>query len=195
MSSLCFLSKERVCRLANNKNNNLFFSSLSSSPLFFVVRGLSCEPEITWADQKSLLTSFLINHAHVPSTSLPLMENTEQVQDQEPQVSTEDTPVAMDSSIPTPVESAQGSPAATQGETIIPSDVTMTPSEVDSVSAPDQQQQQPQQQSQPSSSKPSVSAPPPQLKRRPRRTGQPLHLLLQDCSKQVAILIHPCCQH
>ncbi|KAF9903630.1 hypothetical protein EC991_003495 [Linnemannia zychae] len=112
------------------------------------------------------------------------MENTEQVQDQEPQAITEDTPVAMDSSIPTPVESVEGSPTAAQGETIAHSEASMTPSEVDSVSTPDQQQQQPQQQPQPSSSKSSVPAPPPQLKRRPRRTGQPLHLLLQDCSKQ-----------
>ncbi|KAF9410816.1 hypothetical protein BGZ76_005436, partial [Entomortierella beljakovae] len=32
--------------------------------------------------------------------------------------------------------------------------------------------------------KPSSSVPTPPLKRRPRRTGQPLHILLQDCSKQ-----------
>ncbi|KAF9099486.1 hypothetical protein BGX29_007123 [Mortierella sp. GBA35] len=113
------------------------------------------------------------------------MENTEQVQDQEPQVVTEDIPAAMDSSIPTPVESTEGSPAAIQGGTIAPSEASLTPSEVDSALTPDQQQQQQSQQSsQADSTKPSVPAPPPQLKRRPRRTGQPLHLLLQDCSKQ-----------
>ncbi|KAF9151927.1 hypothetical protein BG015_006045 [Linnemannia schmuckeri] len=113
------------------------------------------------------------------------MENTEQVQDQDPQVATEDTTLAMDSSIPTPVESVEGSPAAVQGETIAASEASLTPSELDSVSTPDQQQQQQAQpSSQPASIKPSVPVPPPQLKRRPRRTGQPLHLLLQDCSRQ-----------
>ncbi|KAG0321874.1 hypothetical protein BGZ97_009882 [Linnemannia gamsii] len=113
------------------------------------------------------------------------MENTEQVQDQDPQVAIEDTTLAMDSSIPTPVESVEGSPTAAQGETIAASEASLTPSEVDSVFTPDQQQQQQSQQSAQSvSTKPSAPVPPPQLKRRPRRTGQPLHLLLQDCSKQ-----------
>ncbi|KAF9920335.1 hypothetical protein FBU30_009857 [Linnemannia zychae] len=111
------------------------------------------------------------------------MENTELVQDQGPQIATEDTPLAMDSSIPTPVESVEGSPAALQGETVPHSEVSLTPSEADSNVTPDQQQQ-PQQSSQPIPIKALVPSHPPQLKRRPRRTGQPLHLLLQDCSKQ-----------
>jgi hypothetical protein len=118
------------------------------------------------------------------------MENTEQVQDQDPQVAIEDTTLAMDSSIPTPVESVEGSPTAAQGETIAASEASLTPSEVDSVFTPDQQQQQQSQQSAQSvSTKPSAPVPPPQLKRRPRRTGQPLHLLLQDCSKQVGTVL------
>lgn len=96
--------------------------------------------------------------------------------------------IEVESSIPTPSftpqpETVENSPSShTADEATSASNSEVALSEPTTVpSSPSSQSQ-----SQSSSNKPhDKAAPPPQIKRRPRRTGQPLHLLLQDCSRQV----------
>lgn len=95
--------------------------------------------------------------------------------------------IEVESSIPTPsftpqpetVENSPSSQTADEASSVSNSEVA--PSEPTTVPS------SPSSQSQSQSHKPhdKVAPPPPQIKRRPRRTGQPLHLLLQDCSRQV----------
>ncbi|KAG0353830.1 hypothetical protein BG005_006914 [Podila minutissima] len=96
--------------------------------------------------------------------------------------------IEVESSIPTPSftpqpETVENSPSShTADEAASASNSEVAPSEPTTVpSSPSSQHQ-----SQSTSNKPHDKAapPPPQIKRRPRRTGQPLHLLLQDCSRQ-----------
>ncbi|KAF8939262.1 hypothetical protein EDD21DRAFT_413277 [Dissophora ornata] len=106
---------------------------------------------------------------------------------QEPQQSAQESvgSAVMEVEIPTPSESAESTPPtnATQAEHSARGDSEpRSPSQQGHAagSTPDLQQTQQQHQS-PVPNKPAPTQP---LKRRPRRTGQPLHLLLQDCSKQ-----------
>ncbi|KAF9585088.1 hypothetical protein BGW38_003952, partial [Lunasporangiospora selenospora] len=82
----------------------------------------------------------------------------------------------------TPDESVQNSPQ-TQPTSEEPTSTTDAPSgqSEEKLSQQDATKQQPTQSSTSRSSTPTPAQP---LRRRPRRTGQPLHLLLQDCSKQ-----------
>ncbi|KAG0052841.1 hypothetical protein BGZ83_002049 [Gryganskiella cystojenkinii] len=97
-------------------------------------------------------------------------------------------PTSVESSIPTPIPTEENSPTAPVEE---------EESSVTSVSTPSKAEDQSEESTEAKSStneqerasshtpRPAApAAPAPQLKRRPRRTGQPLHLLLQDCSKQ-----------
>ncbi|KAF9387501.1 hypothetical protein CPC16_007006 [Podila verticillata] len=94
--------------------------------------------------------------------------------------------IEVESSIPTPSftpqpETVENSPSSqTADEASSASNSEVAPSEPTTVPS------SPSSQSQSHSHKPhdKVAPPPPQIKRRPRRTGQPLHLLLQDCSRQ-----------
>ncbi|KAF9933285.1 hypothetical protein BGZ65_004178 [Modicella reniformis] len=90
-----------------------------------------------------------------------------------------------ESAMPTPTESTESTPPTTQVdhsglESLAPS--SSPPVDDPSTPTPDQQQSLSQQPAR-SPAKPLPLQP---LKRRPRRTGQPLHLLLQDCSKQAS---------
>ncbi|KAG0325965.1 hypothetical protein BGZ99_010338 [Dissophora globulifera] len=94
---------------------------------------------------------------------------------------------AMESVIPTPSQSAESTPPTHTAhneyhapEESAPSSPSHHGQHDDSAASTADQQQQHQQQRQ-TSAKPASQQP---LKRRPRRTGQPLHLLLQDCSRQ-----------
>ncbi|KAG0365311.1 hypothetical protein BC939DRAFT_456631 [Gamsiella multidivaricata] len=103
----------------------------------------------------------------------------------EPLVSASAGPV-----IPTPSESVVSTPTTSQNENSASADhIPPSPSNQyeTSASTPESQQnqlkqEQHHQQQQPQTQAKSMPAQP--IKRRPRRTGQPLHLLLQDCSKQ-----------
>ncbi|KAG0248037.1 hypothetical protein BG011_000599, partial [Mortierella polycephala] len=96
---------------------------------------------------------------------------------------------SMEPSIITPAQSTENSPPTPQSVPTGTADGSPASFPEDrSTPTPDQQQTQP---SSKSSTPAPAPAPAPQLKRRPRRTGQPLHLLLQDCSKQASSMRVP----
>ncbi|KAF9116509.1 hypothetical protein BGX27_001803 [Mortierella sp. AM989] len=77
--------------------------------------------------------------------------------------------------IPTPAESTESSPPTTAADQSASIDVASPSPSIQGDAT---------QQSHSAPSKASTPVPTQPLKRRPRRTGQPLHILLQDCSKQ-----------
>lgn len=115
------------------------------------------------------------------------MENHEQVKSEQESQPMEEVvaPVPADvveSSIPTPITTEENSPTTPAEDT----QITSAPSPVkEEEQSEELHETQALEQERSSSYPPRPAAPAPQLRRRPRRTGQPLHLLLQDCSKQV----------
>lgn len=170
----------------------LFFSYFFPLGLFFFV----FTPFSTFPSLHSIPTITprinTIHHKHLimemETEAKPQEQSQEQSQEMplaEPQNA--ENAIEVESSIPTPSftpqpETVENSPSSqTADEASSASNSEVAPSEPTTVPS------SPSSQSQSQSHKPhdKVAPPPPQIKRRPRRTGQPLHLLLQDCSRQV----------